>query len=381
MAKPDPRTVRDEFIAKVLRGERITADDVDDLRRRRVPEDSRLDYKAGSITRSDNHPSAPGDPTTFDGKLRKHVCAFANAEGGILVLGVGEPATRPNPTTGVEEPDPTRMRPIVPFVGFGSDRLKEVAGRALNRLRPSLSVPVVIEAVDHPEGLLLVVGVPRSESLVYTVEHEQIVHYLRIHDSTVHAPGYLVQDIVLGRRQRPVVEARVDHTPVTIDGATHLVLSLTNVSMVWLEHVRVGLVGYGKGNIRAVPETVAGAIDVRPAPTGRLGLFAMEIGWVDHHQDVRFVGPFESFHASLRNLRVSNMGPITTWAGALYVASLNQPPLWFQLGASLMSGNSVTAALMPTGSRRPIAGMVAGSPPADWYRWTADGQLEPPENA
>jgi hypothetical protein len=78
------------FLEKALGGE-ITGADVEVLRVTHVREDQWLDYKSGLFLEAESGQPKLGKPTEPGRKLRKWVAGFANAEGGALVIGIGDP--------------------------------------------------------------------------------------------------------------------------------------------------------------------------------------------------------------------------------------------------------------------------------------------------
>lgn len=364
-----------ELLARVLAGTTPTADDIETLLRERVREGLHLDFKSGLEFVDEPGAETPGDPKKFHGKVRKFVAGFANSDGGLLVIGIREPMRR-NPGTGEEERDPDPNAPrTVDGVKLPSDAAVLRVKEAVVSLRPYLSSAPRIHAIERDDGLVVVIAVPRSDALVVCLEaNKTVVHYLRLHDSTVHAPGYLVEDIVLGRRRRPSVEVNV--VQCELDGETlDLTLSIKNVGLVWLERTQVGLVCYSGGAAgpsTEVPEALRAGVDVQECAGLRtpLTLTSHSLS-VTASMDAQFVAPFQIAYASTSGRRVLfPRGHEVWWAAAVYVVQHNQPPSWYQLGVEFAQHGSPRAYIVPVGERRPIIGAQGGARRDDWFRVT-----------
>ena len=75
-----------DLLEKLLRGEPPSTDEIGNLLRTHTREDGRLEYKRGAWLDRDT-PHAD-DPKDLGARLRKYATAFANAEGGLLLIGV-----------------------------------------------------------------------------------------------------------------------------------------------------------------------------------------------------------------------------------------------------------------------------------------------------
>ncbi len=199
------------FLEKALSGEPITWQDIDELRTRRVREDQWLEYKRGAwILGNPAKQSRPGQPTKGADRLRKWVYGFANAEGGVLIIGMAghEPQS-------AKDADGDELSASQPFEVDGCPEInparREWAARNLRDLVAHLPSPFECQEVETPSGkTLLVVAVPRAVTLAACVEHGERVHYLRNGDETRPMSTGLYTDLVLGRRQRPSFSLRVE---------------------------------------------------------------------------------------------------------------------------------------------------------------------------
>lgn len=320
------------FLARVLAGAVIAPAEIDALLEARVEEDLSLDYKSGLILKKHDGKALLGHPKTFEGKIRKHIAGFANGEGGVLIMGVNEPVKRRNPHTHEWERDPAKLRDVDGLVGMGPERARELAAEAVKRLRPSLSVSIRVQAVEHMKGLVLLVAVPRSDSLVIAVENEQAVHYLRMHDETVHAPGYLVEDLVLGRRRRPVIRASAGETEVLWESSgranLRLRLQFDNEGFTYADAPMVGVV-YAAGSKSSASMAADLASRVRLVPHPELSVIA-------HHPHPQLLtdgalAPFQTLRFEVRLRLPVSLNQRYLWSAAVYFVSRQGLPEWYQV--------------------------------------------------
>lgn len=384
----EDRSPQLQFLQRVLSGVTITAADIDKLLAEHVEEDQHLDYKSGQVFDKSSNRATPGHPNTFAGKIRQHVSGFANAEGGVLVIGVGERPNWTNPTTGQEEPDPHHTRKVDGVHRVTQEQLLRRTRDALQVLHPSLSVPFRLQAVEHHNGLVLIVAVPRSDTLVVTVEAQRVIHYLRMHDSTVHAPAFLVEDLMLGRRRKCSVQLTPESFDLQWDEsrdhvAILLSIRLKNTGLAWMDNPRVGVIAHNDQNTL----------------NDWIVLFRELVG-IMPHLDVRNDNSMailpEWTRLSADELPADGIGPIdsvvfrtdpakpiclawarTSWIGAaLCVVSRDQPVLWFQLLMHVDRDGEDTKSqwwIIPCGDKRPVVAVhglgYSGEyePLIDWF--------------
>lgn len=323
-----------DFYDLVISGADIEPKHIDALLHRHIAERTRLEYKAGPWLERSTAAARPGDPTDPAAKLRKYAGGFANGDGGVLVVGVdAENATWS--VTGCSAPN-------------RRDRLGEWAARALDEIGVLLQPPPRVEVVAHPRGEILIVGVRRSPHLIPCIESKERVYYIRVYDSTKHVPPYLVHDLLLGRRQHPRLEARLESLsahPIDSTRTAGLValVEVQNTSLVWARNIVCGLVGYGDrrgwdSNRRAsrtlLPDFRSN-LDVRPQrryPHELLHItgFSMGSQRTRGQHSIVDLAPFEtgSFNLGLKlppePLRVS-------WSGAIYFVAEGSPAVWLEV--------------------------------------------------
>ncbi|MDP2316551.1 MAG: ATP-binding protein [Pseudomonadota bacterium] len=362
MPKPKPDYAY-EFLSRTLAGTKPTAEDIELLVSERVPEDLHLDYKSGKEFDEEKTPATPGNPTTYRGKVQRFVAGFANSDGGLLVIGVGE-VKKPNAHTGKEE-----VHLHVDGVQLDTERAVLLTKEAVIGLRPYLSSHPIIHPVDVGGELVLVVAVQRSDSLVICLEvNKSIVHYLRIHDSTPSAPGYLVEDIVLGRRRRP--QFRVTHEGTTAEQdsqakewrTVNVEIFATNEGLVWMHEPCAGIVTPMRtsGSVMISDRLLDHIQVIPPFPLTKLPEI-QHLPLTAGVGEAGSVGPFGKRGFSYRSslIKVPTMGVESCWRAAVYVVCRDQPPSWHQLQIRWGAGQefrTYTVAIDPVGDQPAVVG-------------------------
>lgn len=214
-----------ELLDVVLAGAELRAEDIDQLLWCRTGEHLHLEYKRGDIL---SKPKARRAQL-----IREYAAAFANAEGGLLLVGISGGEEGIWEVTGCEEH----------MVG---GNLKEWADDALRTLAPHLYPAPRTHVVMHEKGPVLVIAVDRAPTLVPCIENAVPVYYLRIGHQTMKIDPYLHADLVLGRRQRPVlqIEGKMEAkgSATSIDLTCRFVIE--NDGLVWAEDIRGLITGY-----------------------------------------------------------------------------------------------------------------------------------------
>lgn len=371
------------FLRSLLAGAEPTVAMIVDLLCRRVEEDLHLDYKAAEIINAD--PGAPkvGSPKDFKGKVRKHVAGFANGDGGVLVLGVAEyQRVLDTPQSGREVSDRSQPRLIQPLQWSPDEALRRTRD-ALSQLRLSLHPSPRLHAVAVGDaGCVLVIAVPRAEGTVFCLENEQRVYYVRLHDSTAFAPAYLLDDMILGRRRRPLFTVDFVRAEVRVDSSVHsvdLLPKILNTGLVWMDRPRIGMIGFTDvGNPQSpVSEALTPYLDIRTHGGGGPRVVAFEPGpparaeTVAPFHDVFGAPPGNPF--LIRDLAGGQM----CWAAAMFVVCHNQPPAWYQI-LVLYADSKTRAWALPLGDRRAVVALhrwnpiERWSPKIDWFDTVSD---------
>jgi len=314
MASPlDSATLLD----RLLGGEVPPVDLIDELLRRRVRESVWLDYKSGTLFDD----KTPKEAVRL---LRRHVAGFANAEGGVLIIGAHN-----------DEPNSAKWS-VVPCTKH-EGRLVKWAQDALAPLLGYLDPFPRIHEVVHPVGPLLFVAVARAPALVPCIEDGRPVHYLRFADSTRAAPDYLLADIALGRRSHPVLRLGHHSAQTVVERGNPqnfkqtLTLGFWNESVVWVEGLMVGLVGdhvgSGRPNTEHLSETIRSRIDIGERVAGvRPNLRRPQNTF---RPDMR-IAPFDTHH-----FRFDLSLPLTLlryrWTGLFFIVPRGHPASWYEI--------------------------------------------------
>lgn len=203
-----------------------------------------------------HHEFKPGaDPSSGTGAdpatvLRRYAAGFANSDGGFVVFGYYQ-----------------KGRAFDGFRPPGGGKLVDWATRALQPLATYLAPPARIFTVARPgapaDPEVLLVAVRRAPAFVPVIVAGRPVFYVRMGDSTVElpsyntigAPDYLIADVLLGRRQRPVLVPSRPTMGLELQPKRELGASVTaheaivrinleNESLVYADVVTAGLVAW-----------------------------------------------------------------------------------------------------------------------------------------
>jgi hypothetical protein len=172
---------------------------------------------------------------------REYVSGFANSDRGVLIIGVNEDT-------------PRAIAPCEPNIG--EQPLAEWAGRCFQEMTGYFSPLPRCQMIEHSKGPVLTIAVARAPSLVPCVESRSLKYFFRIGDFTIPIPDFLIADLVLGRRQRPLLEL---HSPQFHESSEDIVVqenpalrvrsaqfscTMENLSLTTAEDVKIGLVSW-----------------------------------------------------------------------------------------------------------------------------------------
>ena len=304
-----------DLLEKLLRGEPPSPDEIGNLLRTHTREDGRLEYKRGEWLHRDALPA--DDPKDPGARLKKYATAFANAEGGLLLIGVsgGEEGQGCDKWSVVGCPTP----PEAGWKSWAGQVLAGVASRAL----------VFVHEITVESKTVLAVVTDRANNLIEVVEQSKLVRYLRVDEHTVRITDALYADFVLGRRSRPDVslvgdfvsaDNRGDHTEVVINAEIH------NDGLVWIPECQLGLVGYTNGSGQHLTESLRRHTDVRDLRDRQSELVArLHVKTID-----RAIRPFEIVTWSF-SLRLPPRPDPWRWHAALFANPSNGYPVWAQI--------------------------------------------------
>ncbi len=371
----------DRFLEKFLQGGEITEADLDELRSLKVLEDQRLEYKeAAWAPEDDRRDLGVGHPRSLTGRIAKYVSGFANGIGGVLVLGIKEERAEDN--------DGRKFVKRLHLDALGEacsrDSIVDAVRAGLARLAGQLPRSArfqVVPAMPSDEGedrFYLVVGTGRAQRMVPCVEKEQFVYYFRLHDSTVHAPDYLVSDLFLGHRQHPI--SRIWRPYAKFEKSNRgplfrISMHVENAGLSWLVNPRCGLIHYPGSQIETVPSEVAAELMMVPChlsdrPTISNCPFSYPKGEKEQ------IPPFERRWVTVRpDMRGFLSGhTLFVWAAALYVVGFNQEPEWFQV-VVFRDHEQLETVVLPCPDRKPIVAfhtcVVRWEPELKWATWDA----------
>jgi hypothetical protein len=300
-----------------------------DFVRERVPEGPFLEYKRGQWL--DTHEAQD---------LRGYVSGFANAEGGVLILGIvgGED---------VQGPDKWSLEPPkCPDQAGWEVWLGKVLADVSAKTRVDWQV-VSVEGND-----LVVIAANRAEALIRVYEKPNLVCYLRVGEHTHPIQETLFADLAVGRRAKPdlALEELSVNTGTDASGffvAVNLVvhnqglLWVSDLSVTWSGYRTTGWSGHGpKG--APVSASLERSLDLRP--TSRRGIepvIAPFRSWIPggeggswlsiSNKQAKDARPFELVRFATPILGVPIVPEPWAWYGAAMVLPQNSAPLWAQL--------------------------------------------------
>lgn len=346
------------MLGAVLAGRRVPAGDVLGLIERREPEGLYLEYKRGLWL---GQAKSPGH------ELREYTSAFANAEGGLLVVGIvgGEDAQKGQKWT-IE--GPTCPDQAAGWEDWLGQVLEEIAART--RVRWQV---VSIGSQD-----VVLVGVDRAEALIKVYEKPDLVCYLRIGALTIPIDDTLFADLALGRRANPDLALKISKAYGGVDSLGYYVnlsLTVSNHGLLWVPDCKVALVGYSRlggstlmGRAPSVPasDSLVRHLDVRPMDPARgdVDVAVTDLSRAPTPNGSRTeLRPFESaeFGIRLDNLPVPAEHLEWAWAAAILALPKQAGPLWAQLAISSTGRNPpFCSGWMPSAGTPPVVAFKCG---------------------
>lgn len=332
-----------EILERCLSTGELAHDVVERLVDSKTPEDLYLDYKGGEIVEKRNA-----------AEIADSVAAFANGDGGLVLLGVNG-----------EDVSPESLRWTIdgcaPAVGKQPvlEWLAACLSPVMPYLHPQPKMGVAVGCPALKNGPVIWIATRRSDLLVPIVKPGVgIVHLLRIHGGKYPAPAYLMADLLMGRRQRPrfmfeesigvaasflLTLSKTSNWPApTVEFA----LRSRNGSPLWVSDPQAGLIGCGLN----MP-----ALDVLPELRGQVAAPDSARLAMRSLSDSKLILPFQptaafevkvklpdatSLVAAYEQARLRCHGVRTgvsdpplryRWRGALFVLCREAPPDWFQV--------------------------------------------------
>lgn len=304
-----------ELLERLLEGEPYGDEQLNETLRELPDEDQHLDYKDGRITSQKSEKELKRE-------ILFHVTGFANADGGALIVGVNE--SRPREVTGARAP--------------GNSTLAEWASRILSRSLGGFSPLPQIRSVRHPDGEVLVVAVARAPQLIPYVEAGEFRYALRIGESTCDVPSYLISDLILGRRNHPVLKLHDVSLSADMDGDRILLepgVQVDNTSLVASLNTTIGAVCWYWDRGMGEPNEILRRYVDATAPTG--GVPGRDRGevWnlrhlVNRNTDAT-IRAYSRHRDSLERIRLPARPESGVVTFGLYIMPRQSPAIWYEV--------------------------------------------------
>jgi hypothetical protein len=352
-----------DILSAMLANRPVTLKDIQTLVETHEPEGLYLEYKRGIWK---------GDP---DGDLadgfRRYASGFANAEGGLLILGVvgGEDVQRDDKWSieGAQCPDPKG------WTDWLNNVLRDVAIRTRAHWR----------SIETGHGSqVVVVAVDRAQELIRLHVKKRLACHLRVGSSTVLIDDTHYADLVLGRRVKPDLELLLPtDLEVNTDAGGQFIrvqCALHNQGLVWVPDLTIALVGYFRLGVPA-SESIRRQLDVRVGAAADQLLLAIagaEVWnqkvvtnggmWLPRHHDLvnRVLPPFATIELSARvdQFPSGEAGIPWAWCGTILVIPMNGGPLWAQVRVQGGDGLApLGQAWIPGKGRAPVVAWLCGA--------------------
>lgn len=321
-----------KFLTALLEREKPTESDVNSLLANVPTEDQYIEYKSGQ---------QPADQLRT--VVRRWTTGFANADAGVLAIGISEPdkeSGAPRKVVGIDVP--------------GGGPADEWASRILQPFTGRFLLPPRFVLTKHPDGDVLFIAVDRAPQLISYAEANEPRYALRIFESTVDVPSYLISDLLLGRRNHPTLKVR----NVTVEGVAdtrnptipvRIGVEIENMSFVKSIDTDMWTVAWSLFLDDPRPnEHLLQQIDADPPMTNAATLKSMRgRKWGIFRSQVlnapALIRPFGVFQGAAL---VAEMpwDPVTAqMTFALYLMPENSMPLWYEVKVRYYLGDEVEA--------------------------------------
>jgi hypothetical protein len=297
-----------EFLNSLLEGADATGADLSTLIK--CEEGQHLEFKDGKVTQKEHR-------STGRHEIREAINGFANAEGGILVLGYSD----------------RKPRKLTPCTRPGNEPIDKWCEGIIHDMAAFLSPPPRFQVLSN--GKVLLVAVPRAPRLVPLLFGGELKYFLRLNQSTLEIPTYLLNDLLLGRRQRPAVRlllkgVRPHGMPRSGPCQFKYHLEVLNDGLVEVEHVQVGIIGWSSSRTGTVLNPYLRTfVDLESRPKGTNWSAVHLVAKAHYPNEETHLAPFSS-----RHFRTSNTLDLPAQEAmvscAVYVLPRGAEPLWFQ---------------------------------------------------
>jgi hypothetical protein len=296
-----------ELLEHLIEGGELTRTHVDELLATRAPESQFLEFKSAAKLEEERR-KGNAMPGRF---VRKYVTGFANAQGGVLLLGLAEQDVH----------GPNRRLELGPMTAE-HDWFVEKLPNYLNVIPGGMYPPPILRFCDVDGGRVLAIAIARGYRLNPVIEDNQrTVYYLRIFDQTLEISPSLIEDLLVGRRAQPVLGLEVADAEVR-EGRLHVFLSLINHSLVQVRDFGVRLFRFDGSNRRPLSATLRAYVEAGQARVASMALVSPEESRLEALGE-RFAGDVWV---------PSDIQPYEQhWCFALCVTAEHMVPQWFEL--------------------------------------------------
>ena len=188
-----------ERYLKKSRTEDITYSDLDAFLQQDIEENQNLEYKPrGMLVRQDD--SIIKSPNRWDvvgfSTLAKVVAGFANAEGGLLVLGVEELVEWYDKVPIKKRPGPISPLPI-------SVTREQIENQLLAKIKQPIAGITIVPVYPDATHVIYLIDVPQSIQIPHRVD--ELFYYQRVNFSTHELQHFQIADL-FGKRLAPDLE-------------------------------------------------------------------------------------------------------------------------------------------------------------------------------
>jgi hypothetical protein len=309
-----------------------------------------VDFKNGSVT---------DDRDVAKQVVRSYVTGFANADGGLLVIGVSD-------GDGV-----AAQRKITPTKRPGGATLDLWARSCLDDMAGQLVPFPRFQVLTVGGSEVLIVATARAPAMVPCHERGARVYYLRVGDSTKVVPDYLVSDLMLGRRAHPILQVRRSGKGGGVNGgpggwALGFSFEVENAGFTPARAVRIGLITMAmpptrRENGMVASEHLRTFFDVQPVWPAE---YFQPVHLISSAEKAPDIAPFDVQRVVVNELIVQHDSG-RLMRSAMYVMADGHAPDWYQLDWRVPAahGAAIESDITRAVGERPTVGYGDWRPP------------------